>query len=477
MNVFRDPKSGDALARSWLVSLPGLLVACAAPTATDQRVQAVATAPVVIHALAGQSDGSHPRANLIDVAGRLYGTTWEFGPNGFSDGIHSCGSNFYAGTSVEQDQCPGTVFAVNEDGSDFAVVHAFTQLDATTHRNADGVQPVSPVSRGSDGWIYGTARAGGMTSGSILGCGAAYKFDPTDPGATFTTLHSYCTRARFADGQSPSSGLTQGLDGNWYSVASGGTNSAGVITRWTGAHWQNLHSFDAGDRTQTPPTNHDGGAPYGAPVVGSDGKLYGFTIYGGANGRGTIYSLDPATCQATSDPDVESSCAFQVLYNFAPYNFGATDNAPLQSLYLASDGQLYGADEYGGSNGTGIIFQITNAGVFTQLHDFGIHSISTVPRFANSDGSLPLGTPVEGQDGYLYGTTNSGGASGAGTIWRIHKDGSGFESLYSFSTAAGEPNFPYAGLTVGSDGTLYGTTFAGGNGFGTVYSVCHGGSC
>jgi uncharacterized repeat protein (TIGR03803 family) len=196
-------------------------------------------------------------------------------------------------------------------------------------------------------------------------------------------------------------------------------------------------------------------------VFGADGKLYGMTIYGGRNGRGTVYSLDPASKE------------FRAIYDFAPDPISATDNAPLQSLFLASNGTLYGTNEYGGPNGTGFVFKVVGNEV-TILHEFGIKSADAIPRFSNGDGSLPLSTLTEGADGMIYGTTYYGGANGAGTIFRIAKDGTRFESLYSFLPGhdpMGTGSYPATGLVRMLDGSMVGTTFLGGIGYGVVYRL------
>ena len=109
-----------------------------------------------------------------------------------------------------------------------------------------------------------------------------------------------------------------------------------------------------------------------------------------------MYSLDPASKE------------FKVLYDFPKYDFsGNTDNAPLQSPFLASDSALYGTNEFGGPNGTGLVFKVAN-GMVTMLHQFGPFGAQAQPRFSNADGSLPLSTLAEGADGMLYGTTYYG---------------------------------------------------------------------
>lgn len=91
---------------------------------------------------------------------------------------------------------------------------------------------------------------------------------------------------------------------------------------------------------------------------------------------------------------------------------------------------------------------------------------------AGLDGAEPWSGVTVDQRGNLYGTTVYGGASDRGTVFKLSHQGAGwvFSPVYSFTTSDGQ--FTEAPLTVGADGTLFGTTVYGGTaGFGTVYNV------
>jgi uncharacterized repeat protein (TIGR03803 family) len=123
------------------------------------------------------------------------------------------------------------------------------------------------------------------------------------------------------------------------------------------------------------------------------------------------------------------------------------------------DGNLYGTTTGGGTT-KGSVFRITTAGTLTTIH-----------RFNGTDGGDPSGTLFLASDGKLYGTTSTGGLHNAGTVYRIATDGT-FASLHSFDTSVGEGSSPAGGVTEASDGNFYGTTsFGGGNFLGTVFVV------
>src|SRR5262249_3269378 len=83
------------------------------------------------------------------------------------------------------------------------------------------------------------------------------------------------------------------------------------------------------------------------------------------------------------------------------------------------------------------------------------------------------GSLVEGIDGMLYGSTSLGGVTpSGGTVFRVHKDGTGYAVIRSFPGFVGD-GLQVNGLRRGNDGTLYGTTLTGGKTgiSGTVFAM------
>ena len=91
------------------------------------------------------------------------------------------------------------------------------------------------------------------------------------------------------------------------------------------------------------------------------------------------------------------------------------------------------------------------------------------------NGYSPYGALIQASDGSFYGTTANGpGSFGFGTIFRIDVDPVTLQAmlttLHSFNGVDGAN--PRASLIQASDGTFYGTTFAGGDfGYGTVFHM------
>jgi uncharacterized repeat protein (TIGR03803 family) len=160
-----------------------------------------------------------------------------------------------------------------------------------------------------------------------------------------------------------------------------------------------------------------------------------------------------------------------VLHNFLDDTQDGDGLAPKADLTNVG-GTLYGTTEFGGThscgsayNTCGTVFTITTSGTESVLHSFA----------GQSDGQWPL-APLTNVGGTLYGTTSEGGAYFGGTVFKITTSGT-MSVLYSFGAASGDGYLPKGGLTnVG--GTLYGTTYDGGEGYcyydsgcGTVFSV------
>ena len=141
-------------------------------------------------------------------------------------------------------------------------------------------------------------------------------------------------------------------------------------------------------------------------------------------------------------------------------------------LIQASDGNSYGtaqvsqagiSDPQGGS-----IYKITSTGQFTLLFTF-----SPGPGNNYPDGNMPGAALVEGMDGLLYGTAIFGGANNQGVVFRIAKNGSGFQVLHHFCSLANcaDGTTP-VGLILAKNGIFYGSAALGGaHGFGALFKM------
>jgi uncharacterized repeat protein (TIGR03803 family) len=164
---------------------------------------------------------------------------------------------------------------------------------------------------------------------------------------------------------------------------------------------------------------------------------------------------------------ISTNGALTTLYSFSGGNDGAN---PESGLAQGSDGFFYGTTYFGGASGPGVQGYGTVFKISTNGELATLYSFGTVRQFGNPvDGADPYGRLVQGSDGYFYGTTAYGGPNRFGTVFKISATGS-LTSLYSFDYSDGIE--PLAGLVQGSDGNFYGTTAYGGtNGNGTVFKI------
>lgn len=255
---------------------------------------------------------------MLGGDGRLYGTT-------------------VAGGDRQGRFAEGSLFRLWPDGSGYEILHAFHREDYQA--GIVGLNPMGRLVTGSDGHVYGTAYHGGSNDPVYPGYGTIYRYR-ADTGQV-EKLHSF-GQSREA-GYAPRAGLVRGPGGQLFgtTLAGGGPSFDGTVFKMTagpeagasaavsyvhlfavggdaryptmevtfapdgylygatlmggshdlgavfrsrpdGSDYSVVHSFSGGE---------DGGFPSSAPVVGSDGNLYGAAKEGGANGGGVIYRV------------------------------------------------------------------------------------------------------------------------------------------------------------------------------------------
>ncbi len=251
----------------------------------------------------------------------------------------------------------------------------------------------------------------------------------TRPVAGFHTLHTFPTGQEFTT-HAPFGGVVRADDGNFYGTTLwGGEHGQGTIFRMSprGAVTE-LHAFNGSD----------GQYPRTSLIQGRDGLLYG-----AAHGNGNLVAFNHgAVFKMTLDGQ------FTLLHAFSGH-----DGSGPQGLMEAADGFFYGTTEGGGSGHAGTAFRISAAGQFEQLHSFE----------CNRDGGDLRSVPVQARDGNFYGVTYQCGRQGMGTVYRMTPQGE-VTALHHFDCVARPDDgcMPEAGLTLGRDGELYGSTTQGG---------------
>ena len=250
----------------------------------------------------------------------------------------------------------------------------------------------------------------------------------------YANLHTFTG----PDGANPITELVQASDGALYGVCVlGGTSNLGTMFRLNrdGSGFAVLHHFGVPG---------DGAGPEGL-IEASDGAFYGTTYQGGTSNFGTIFRYDKVT------------------HNYVVLCSLSDSRNPYKGVIEGSDGALYGTT-YNGGTYYGTVFKLNQDGSnFVRIYNF-----------APVDGLSPIAAVLEASDGRLYGTTWEAGLHDGGTVYGLNKDGSNLQVLCNFGLGnmGTDPSNPYAGLSQGSDGALYGTTVIGGSTHaGTVFKV------
>lgn len=292
-------------------------------------------------------DGAGPVALLVS-GGTLYGTTKSGGPAG-----------------------NGTVFKLNLDGRQFAVLHSFTNGDAASF-------PGSLVLTGST--LYGLSLSNHLT---------VYAMDTNGNG--FSQLFQF-SATYYAGGLA--------LSGEWiYLTADTPANPFDTATIFglttNGTDLETLWSLDP---------NANGGDIFAAPVIANN-SVYAVAGQGGPGNSGSIFSVST------------SGGGFELLHAFSASPLGTNSDGVYAVAPVVLSGQtVFGSARGGGWWDNGTLFQVNTDGTgFNTLHMFSEYDSGTMDNY---DGALPWSELVVANN-TLYGTAYYGGANGVGTIFAL----------------------------------------------------------
>jgi uncharacterized repeat protein (TIGR03803 family) len=352
--------------------------------------------------------------------------------NGQQDGgqlqgglVQDLAGNFYGSAELGGAFGYGTVFKLDKTGKE-TVLYNFTGA-------GDGSNPYGDLFLATTGDLFGTTGAGGAS-----GYGTVFKLNPQT--GQETVLHTF---AAGADGAYPTSSVVQDASGTLYGTTlRGGAFGYGIVYKLDSNGVETvLHNFGGPS---------DGAYPYAGVVLDAAGNLYGATAYGGTGscasgpGCGTLYKVDTTGTES-------------ILYSFT----GGADSAYPNGVVLDAAGNIYGSASGGyAGTGYGTVFKLDTTNQLTVLYTFT----------GGTDGSIPASPLFRDGVGALFGTTEYGGVSGAGTVFEVEPDGQVF-TLHSFSGGKDGAS-PEGKVFEGASGGLYGTTVQGG-----VSGGCGGPGC
>jgi uncharacterized repeat protein (TIGR03803 family) len=430
------------------VSMPLIFLAALALTGSNSGAQ-------TLYNFTNGTDGGYPYAALtVGPKGVLYGTAdvaFQLTPPSSPGGAWAETPIYNAGTGValalgSKGELYGTTYygGAQDVGTVFELLPpsspggawAETILYSFSVANGDPQNPGSGVVIGKNGVLYGTVPYAGLSPnctyfGQLYGCGGVYSLTPpASPGGAWTEQTLYIFQGG-SDGAVPFSTLAIGRNGELYgNTAYGGANSTCSAPNFYGATGCGIvfelepPASPGGAWTETVLHSFTGGSDGGYPssVVYSDGVLYGAIAFGGdlrncgGVGCGGVFSLSPPASPS-------GLWAERLIYNFSGIPGGLFPGA---SLAIGSDGTLYGVTNAGGDAqacpekpGCGVVFQLTPRG-----RPNGDWQERDLLSFNAADGFGPSAPLVIGSDGSLYGTTYEGGTSamcvgGCGTVFKV----------------------------------------------------------
>ncbi|MGA2905998.1 MAG: choice-of-anchor tandem repeat GloVer-containing protein [Candidatus Korobacteraceae bacterium] len=373
----------------------------------------------VLHNFTGGGDGANPWAGVtLDGAGNLYGTasaggigigygtvyklthqgsSWPLNPlyefTGGSDGelplarvIFGPDGSLY-GTTVYGADGPGTVFKLRPQPTFCrTVLCPWTETMLYRFSALTGYHPDAEVIFDQAGNLYSTTLYSG--SGDCPeGCGVVFELMPPGSWNMETVLYSFSGN----DGDNPN-GVIFDNAGNLYGTTryggSGGNGTVFELMPGLGGRTDcTLWNFGNGN---------EGRLLYAGLTFDRSGNLYGATSDGGTGGGGTVFELTPiGNCSWT----------LQTLYSFT----GPRGCGPEGTLVMDGAGNLYGTTYCDGANSFGNVWELSSSGIYTSLYDFT----------GGNDGANPVSNVVIDGSGNLYGTASVGGSDGDGVVWEI----------------------------------------------------------
>ena len=407
--------------------------------------------------------------------------------------------NFYGTTTAGGDYNNGCVFRMTPAGL-ISTLYSF-------RGGSDGGYPAAALLLGSDGNFYGTTAYGGD-----YGDGTLFRMTPSGLLTTLVAFDGYA-------GANAQAALVEDADGSLVGTTqNGGASDAGVIFRLS---FSGPPQLTAEPVSQTVYAGED--VVLSVAVSGSQPFSYQWQKNGtNLPGSVRVLTLTSVTTNdagvysvLVSNPDgsTNSVGAFLTVLSSPPviivaptnqtptacttvsFNVAAVGNKPLSYQWQKNGVNLADSCYLSGSTTTTLVISnVTEAdnGTYTAIVTNPLGStnvsavLSLVPKTAlctslttrhwfggGNDGGTPNGLSL-GTNGLLYGTTQFGGAWNLGTVFTLDANGV-YTTLASFSGTNGAS--PYAAPVQGADGYFYGTTFQGGAyNKGTVIAMTPGGT-
>lgn len=403
----------------------------------------------------------------------LYNFNSESGTGPLGGLLQASDGKLYGVTQNEGFFGAGSIFSMNDDGSDFAIVFYFNNNAPIN----SGYYSRGSLIQGADGFLYGSLFQGGAG-----GKGTIFKIH-TD-GTGFKVIFNFS--GNIVTGGNPASTLLLGTDGKIYGMTqTGGLNNLGIIFSIAidGSNFIKLLDFDGPVK---------GASPAGQLTEGTNGIIYGMTNRGGLNDLGTIFAINKNGTGFHKMADLKSDAASPV---FGPL----TESTP---------GVFFGMTYKGGSINGGAIFSINSSSdELKVVKDFTQDEVRPSILVSDSRGDYHFGIATEGGisgNGAIYRINTSGtyerifnvpsgtnivrlfyistghlwilaNENGVGYIFKIKSDGSDYQRVISFDNSISKGR-DGQWLIEATDGFIYGVARGGTNGSSLVFKIKSDGS-
>ncbi len=265
------------------------------------------------------STGSLPVGSLLNASnGKLYGLTSGGGASSFgtlfeydpSTNTYTKKADFNGNTSTQLGGVPygslveysgnGKLYGMTKQGgsNNLGTIFEYDISTATLTKKIDMSAANGYSVYGS--FVESSSKLYGMSSlGGANGLGTIFEYDPTTN--TFTKNVDFTGTTGVAPGSSPFGSMVQSSTvGVLYGLTkTGGTSDKGVLFEY------NVTTNTYTKKIDLSGTN--GELPLGSMILTANGKLYGVTQYGGANGVGALFEYDPTTATYTKKIDFNGS--------------------------------------------------------------------------------------------------------------------------------------------------------------------------
>lgn len=421
--------------------------------------------------------GSSPLAGLVnDGAGSFIGTTMTGGTYGLgtvykvniSTGAHSFVSELlgtgglllYGGVAADVDGSlwgtagnggtggSGTVFKINPATGVVTTVVNFTNQSGSNK----GQQPIARLVHDGAGHFWGTTAEGG----AVGGYGTVFKINTST--GVLTTLVEFTGDNLPLRGFNPKGDLFNDGAGYFWGTTVNGGDTPGLaqgtvykINIATGT-FTSVATFPGNNGT-----TFTGASPQGGIVSDGAGSFWGTTQGGGTNLHGTVFKIDATTGDFT-----------QIL-SFTDNGGSDKGKWPVAPLVNDGAGFFWSTTSVGGGSNRGTVFKVeASTGALTTLVEF--------TDVAGAIGRFPQAGLTSDGAGNFWGTTLQGGAANVGTVFKLNAGTGALTTVLEFTGAGSQANNGtspgYSSLLKHTDGNFYGTTQTGGpGGGGTVFRI------